>query len=102
MKSPYRFDKRRRVWYDQATMAALPKALYTPEEFLALDRAAELKSEYHAGETFAMEGASENHDTIAVNVLTELGARLKRRPCRPFSSDMRVQIPAADRLTYPA
>jgi hypothetical protein len=30
-------------------MAALPKAFYTPEEYLALERAAEFKSEYHGG-----------------------------------------------------
>jgi Uma2 family endonuclease len=82
-------------------MAALPNAAYSPEEYLALDRAAEFKSEYHAGEILAMAGASENHDTIAVNVLTELRSRLKGGPCRPFSSDMRVHIPAADRYTYP-
>ena len=82
-------------------MSALPKAVYTPEEYLALDREAEFKSEYHAGEIFAMAGASENHDMIAVNVLTELRAQLRGGPCRPFSADMRVQIPEADRYTYP-
>jgi Uma2 family endonuclease len=82
-------------------MSALPKAVYTPEEYLALDREAEFKSEYHAGEIFAMAGASENHDMIAVNVLADLRARLRGGPCRPFSADMRVQIPEAARYTYP-
>ena len=63
-------------------MSALPKAVYTPEEYLALDREAEFKSEYHAGEIFAMAGASENHDTITVNVTVSLGSQVRGGPCR--------------------
>jgi Uma2 family endonuclease len=82
-------------------MAALPKASYTPEEYLALDRAAECKSEYHAGEIFAMAGASEAHNIITGNTLTELHAQLKGRAARLFSSEMRVHISEAGWYVYP-
>ena len=82
-------------------MSALPKAVYTPEEYLALDREAEFKSEYHAGEIFAMAGASENHDTITVNVTVSLGSQVRGGPCRLSTADMRVHLPEADRYTYP-
>jgi Uma2 family endonuclease len=82
-------------------MAALPQSYYTPEEYLALDRAAEFKSEYHAGEIFAMAGGTEPHDTCIVNVTISLGSQLRGGPCRLFSADMRVHIPVADRYTYP-
>jgi len=100
-RRPSWFDKSRRVWYDLLTMAALPKTFYTPEEYLALDRAAEFKSEYHAGEIFAMAGGSENHDTIIVNVTVSLGSQVRGGPCRLSTADMRVQIPEADRYTFP-
>ena len=35
-------------------MPAVPKIRYTSEEYLAIDRAAPFKSEYHAGEIFAI------------------------------------------------
>jgi Uma2 family endonuclease len=82
-------------------MAALPKPFYTPEEYLKLDRAAEFKSEYVAGEIFAMAGASEEHSIITVNVVLTLGPQLRGEACRPFSGDMRVSLGVADMYVYP-
>ena len=42
---------------------------YTPEEYLALERQAQCKSEYYAGEMFAMAGASRWHNLIVTNVI---------------------------------
>jgi Uma2 family endonuclease len=83
-------------------MPALPKIRrFTPEEYLAIDRAAPTKSEYHGGEIFAMAGASEQHNIITLNVATELRVQLRGGPCRPFSADMRVRIGTADLYAYP-
>lgn len=82
-------------------MAAVRKLRYTPEEYLALDRAAPTRSEYYAGEIFAMAGASEEHNIITLNVATELRAGLRGGPCRPFSADMRVSIGEAEMYAYP-
>ena len=81
-------------------MASAAKKLYTPEEFLALERAAEYKSEYIDGQIYAMAGASYNHNTITVNMVIELGSQLRGRPCRVFSSDMRVKVNCTT-YTYP-
>jgi len=35
--------------------------IYTPEEYLVLEEAAEYKSEYYLGEIFAISGGSVNH-----------------------------------------
>jgi Uma2 family endonuclease len=43
----------------EAGMSAHRKRRYTPEEYLALERDAELESEYVDGEIVAMSGASE-------------------------------------------
>jgi Uma2 family endonuclease len=78
-------------------MPALPKIRrYTAEEYLAIDRAALTKSEYYAGEMFAMAGASEEHNIITVNLVVSLGLQLRGGPCRLFSADMRVRIGTAD------
>ncbi|MGH7453612.1 MAG: Uma2 family endonuclease [bacterium] len=82
-------------------MSALPKKLYSPEEYLALERAAEYKSQYFAGEIFAMAGGSPRHNLISGNVIRELGIQLKKHPCKVYPSDQRVKIGATGLYTYP-
>ena len=73
----------------------------TPEEYLALERNAESKSEYLDGEISAITGASKNHNLIAGNVFSALKQHLREKPCEIYISDMRVKIPTANLYTYP-
>jgi Uma2 family endonuclease len=82
-------------------MSASPKIHYTPEEYLAMERQAPFKSEYHAGEIFAMAGASEEHNIITINLTVALASQLRGGPCRPFAADMRVRVGPADLYAYP-
>jgi Uma2 family endonuclease len=82
-------------------MSSQTKTFITPEEYLALERAAEYKSEYYGGEIFAMTGASRNHNLITVNISSELRDQLKGRPCETYTNDMRVHVPATGLYSYP-
>jgi Uma2 family endonuclease len=82
-------------------MATLARQLLTAEEYLAIERAAEYKSEFFAGEMFAMAGASEAHILITHNVAGELRTLLKKRPCRIYPNDMRVKVSDTGLYTYP-
>lgn len=74
-------------------MSALEKIAITVTEYLELERAhPELKSEFVNGEIFVMAGASEVHVTIVSNLVGELYAQFKRRPCKVYASDMRVKV----------
>ena len=73
----------------------------TPEEYLALEEAAEHKSEYYQGEIFAMVGASVNHNRIVRNMLVALADLLESRPCEAFASDMRLLVKENGLYTYP-
>jgi Uma2 family endonuclease len=75
--------------------------LLTPQEYLDIERKAEFRSEYHAGEMFAMAGAREGDNLINGNAAGELRNQLRRTSCRVYSNEMRVQIPAADLYVYP-
>jgi Uma2 family endonuclease len=77
------------------------KKLYTPKEYLEIERKAIAKNEFYKGEIFAMSGASRNHVVITTNLLVLLATQLKGTPCRPLSSDMRIHIPANGLYTYP-
>ncbi len=81
-------------------MATLQNARVTPEEYLERERQADYKSEYWNGEIVAMAGGSEQHSLICVNISGELRARLKDKPCRTYSSDLRVRA-TRTRYFYP-
>jgi Uma2 family endonuclease len=74
---------------------------YTPEEYLALEEAAETKNEYFQGEIFAMSGGSTNHNQIAVSICTILDVAFEEKPCKVFSSDVRLLVQANGLYTYP-
>ncbi len=82
-------------------MAALQKPGLTPDEYLEIERNAETKSEYFGGQMFAMAGASESHNLVALNVAAELQRQMRGRPCRVYTNDMRVQVSESGLYTYP-
>jgi Uma2 family endonuclease len=73
----------------------------TPEEYLALERSAEHKSEYFDGDVVAMPGSSREHNLIVTNLVAELRQQLKGSPAEVYPSDLRVWIPAARKYAYP-
>lgn len=73
----------------------------TVAEYLALERAAEYKSEYINGERRPMTGASRKHNLIAGNIYASLHLQLRKSKCEIYPSDMRVKIEATGRMTYP-
>jgi Uma2 family endonuclease len=82
-------------------MVAQPKATMTVEEYLAFDRASDIKHEYYGGEVFAMTGGSPEHSVITMNVGASLHAQLRRRPCIVYSSDQRVRVSQTGLFAYP-
>ncbi|HEX9990194.1 MAG TPA: Uma2 family endonuclease [Chloroflexia bacterium] len=82
-------------------MTSLAETWYTPEEYLALERKAEYKSEYINGQIYAMSGASREHILIAVNVVSEIRSQFRGRTCEVYNSDVRVKVSPGGTYTYP-
>jgi Uma2 family endonuclease len=82
-------------------MATQIQPRFTPEQYLALERKADYRSEYVNGYIFAMAGASREHNLIAGNTFGELHAQLKGRPCEAHVSDMRIKVSETGLYTYP-
>ena len=74
---------------------------HTAEEYLALEREAEYKSEYVNGHIVAMSGASRRHNIVAGNISREISTQLRGRPCESYISDMRVRVSETGLYTYP-
>jgi Uma2 family endonuclease len=82
-------------------MSAVQKARLTPEQYLAIERKAEFKSEFYNGEMFAMAGASYPHNRVKDNLAHLLNARLWGGPCFAITSDQRVKVSQTGLYTYP-
>jgi Uma2 family endonuclease len=82
-------------------MSAQPQTRLTEEEYLAIERAAEFKSEYYDGHMYAMSGGSASHAQIIGNLTRELGAALRQKPCSVMPNDLRVRVSPDRFYTYP-
>ncbi|RKU08637.1 hypothetical protein C6503_22870 [Candidatus Poribacteria bacterium] len=77
------------------------ETLLTPEEYLALERKATVKSEYINGEILAMSGASLAPTRITADIVTELNNQLRGGECEVISNDMRVKTGPKGAYFYP-
>lgn len=70
-------------------------------EYCALEREERGKHEYLRGEVFAMTGGTLEHGRLAMRLGLVLQRALEDRPCRTYSSDVRVRVEATDFDSYP-
>ncbi len=76
-------------------------AYFSPEEYLEIEKISPIKHEYVGGEVYAMAGASDPHDTIALNLLTLLRNHVRGSGCRVYTGDMKVRVEEANAFYYP-
>jgi Uma2 family endonuclease len=90
-------------------MGAVPKKKLTEAEYLAIENAAEFKSEFYDGVMYplhwdgvtAMAGANPHHNRIKENLVVDLGSLIKKGPCQSYSSDQRVRLTDTGMYAYP-
>lgn len=77
--------------------------LVTLEDYLAMEATAPARSEFLAGEVYAMAGSTAAHNQLALSFAGLLHAHLKGKPCRTFISDMKVKLTydGEDTVYYP-
>lgn len=89
------------VRYDDAMSALAEPKRMSYAQYREGELEARIKHEYLRGEVFAMTGGSPLHGALAMRIGAILTRELSGRPCRVFSSDVRVRIEATDLSTYP-
>jgi Uma2 family endonuclease len=77
------------------------QTILTPEEYIASERKATLKSEYLNGEILAMSGASLAHTRITLDIATELNIQIRGQGCEVITNDMRVKTGPKGAYFYP-
>jgi len=71
------------------------------DEYLRQEAGADIKHEFVSGETYAMAGASERHNRIALNIAYHLRNITRGKTCRAFMADMKLRIAASATYYYP-
>jgi Uma2 family endonuclease len=74
---------------------------YTYADYVAVERDSSTKHEFLDGEIYAMAGGTEDHATLAAEVLRALGNAIGDRACRVLTSDLRVFVAASELATFP-
>ncbi|MEM8641726.1 MAG: Uma2 family endonuclease [Cyanobacteria bacterium P01_G01_bin.54] len=70
-------------------MIVVPNFL-TPEEYLEQEINSQYRHEYRYGLVYAMAGGTDNHDRIALNLLSLINLHLGRSDCRFYSGNVKV------------
>ncbi|WP_284947082.1 Uma2 family endonuclease [Acidisoma cladoniae] len=71
----------------------------TIDQFLAWEHRQELRYEFDGFQPVAMPGGTEAHAGIQRNLIIALGTRLRGQPCRPYGSELKIEV--AGRIRYP-
>jgi len=82
-------------------MAANPVPSLTPAEYLALDRASDVRHEYTGGQMYAMSGGTMHHAVLINEVGRALGNALEGRSCVVPVANLRLQIAGGSAYLYP-
>jgi Uma2 family endonuclease len=77
------------------------KQWISPEEYLALERQAQTRSEYWNGQVRPKPSANRAHNLIVVNLLCHLSDQLKSKACEVYASAMRVKVSPSNWYVYP-
>jgi Uma2 family endonuclease len=78
---------------------AIPRI--SPERYLEIERMAEIKSEYHDGQMFAMSGQWVAHSQIPLRLAVSLTNQLDGKECSVSNSDLRIRIAPEGPFVYP-
>lgn len=78
-----------------------PSARMTYLEYLTAEAASEVRHEFLNGEVWAMAGGTPEHAALAAALIAELASALRGKPCRVYTSDLRVRVLATGLSTYP-
>jgi Uma2 family endonuclease len=81
--------------------AVLKPELISEQEYIEGELRSEIRHEYIAGHVYAMAGASDDHNRIALNIASELQQQLRGKRCEAFINDMKLKIAKDEIFYYP-
>jgi Uma2 family endonuclease len=74
---------------------------YTYADYVGVEMTSSTKHEFLDGEIYAMAGGSADHAALALETLRALADAIGDRPCRAFTSDLRIYVESPGLATFP-
>jgi Uma2 family endonuclease len=74
---------------------------FTFGEYVILEELARVKHEFLDGQVWAMAGGTPEHAAVCASITALLTIALREKPCRTFSSDLRIRVQSTGLGTYP-
>jgi Uma2 family endonuclease len=73
----------------------------TEAEYLALEKTAHVRHEYVDGQIYAMAGAADKHNRVAMNIGFHLRRQTRGTPCSTYMNDMKLRLEEGRYQYYP-
>ncbi len=77
------------------------KKVYSISDYLELEKSTDEKFEFWDGSVWSMSGATYPHNQVVMNLLLEIGSKLREKNCHSFPTDMRIKVPDYPPYRYP-
>ena len=74
---------------------------FTYRDYVAVESISSTKHEFLDGEIYAMDGGTEDHAALALEILRSFAAAVEERPCRALGSDLRIYVESVGLATFP-
>ena len=74
--------------------------ILTSEEYLAFEMESQHRHEFVGGRIYAMAGTTIVHADICGNIYASLHAQLRGKPCRPYSTEIKLKVRALSDENY--
>ena len=87
--------------YAVVMVASASSRHYTLEDYLGVEEMSGVRHEFVDGQIFAMAGGTPEHAALSASAVVLLGSKLRGKPCRPYSADLRIRVLATGLATYP-
>jgi Uma2 family endonuclease len=81
-------------------MTAAQKRI-SAEQYLVREARAKTRSEFIAGEVYAMVGTTLLHNRLAGNIYASVRGAIAKKPCEAFMTDVKLRVAKLDAFFYP-
>ena len=84
------------------SVAAISEKLYTVEEYIAFEEKSEVRHEFYLGHLYPMmAGTTDNHNEVKQNVVYAMREEFRKRGCKVYDENLKVQLADSKHYTYP-
>jgi Uma2 family endonuclease len=82
-------------------ISAISNKQYTVDEYIEFEENSEIRHEFHEGILYPVEATSANHNEVIQNVVAAFRPEFRKRGCKIFHENIKLQIIEKGKYVYP-